>query len=100
MTLVPEEKQGELLFLKSELHYLQVVTERGTTLILYNLSDAILQIPAEVGMSIHRSYWVSFNAIKQLTRKGRQGTLHLKDGQTLPVSRNRLKDVSANLQDR
>jgi len=99
MALLPPEKQGRILFLKSELHYLQVVTERGSALILYNLGDAIAQLPPESGLSVHRSYWVALDAVDELVRQGRQGELRLCDGQTVPVSRNRLKEVSRRFAD-
>ena len=97
MSLLPPERQGKLLFLKSELHYLKVVTERGSALILYNLADAIAQLTAESGLSVHRSYWVALDAVDELVRQGRQGELKLSNGQSVPVSRNRLNEVSKRL---
>ncbi len=90
---LPPDKQGRILLLKSELHYLQVVTENGSTLILYNLSDAVAQLPPSLGMMVHRSYWVAFDAIEEFTRRGRQGELRLVNGERVPVSRNRLAEV-------
>ncbi len=98
LSLLPPEKRGKLLFLKSELHYLQVVTDQGSGLILYNLGDAIAQLPAESGLSVHRSYWVAQDAVDELIRQGRQGLLKLSNGQTVPVSRNKLNLVSARLE--
>jgi len=97
MTLLPPDKQGRLLLLKSELHYLQVVTDQGSALILYNLGDAIAQLPATQGLMVHRSYWVAYDAIDELVRRGRQGELKLCDGQSVPVSRNRLQAVTNSL---
>ena len=79
--------------LKSELHYLQVVTDSGSALILYNLSDAVAQMPPALGMTVHRSYWVAFDAIEAFNRRGRQGELRLVNGERVPVSRNRLAEV-------
>jgi len=97
MTLLPPEKQGRLLLLKSELHYLQVVTDQGSALILYNLGDAIDQLPPAQGLMVHRSYWVAYDAIEELIRQGRQGELKLCNGQSVPVSRNRLQAVTNSL---
>lgn len=93
MSQVPVEKGGRLLFLKAELHYLQVVTEKGSSLVLYNLSDAVSELSTEAGLSVHRSYWVAYDAIKTLTRRGRQGLLELQNGDCVPVSRSKLKRV-------
>ena len=95
--MIAPEKRGRILFLKSELHYLQVCTTTGNSLILYNLGDAIAQLPAQQGIAVHRSYWVAFDAIEKLTRQGRQGEIELRDGQLLPVSRNRLREVEQRL---
>ncbi len=97
LALLPPEKQGRLILLKSELHYLQVVTEQGSALILYNLGDAAAQLPPGLGMLVHRSYWVAFDAIEALHRRGRQGELSLGNGERVPVSRNRLAEVEASL---
>lgn len=93
MSQVSEEKAGRLLFLKAELHYLQVVTEKGSSLVLYNLSDAVSELSADTGLLVHRSYWVAYDAIKTLTRRGRQGMLELQNGDSVPVSRSKLKTV-------
>ena len=85
------------MLLKSELHYLQVVTDQGSSLILYNLGDAIDQLPRPIGVTVHRSYWVAMDAIEKLEKRGRQGELSLRNGQRVPVSRNRMAEVSQRL---
>ncbi len=92
--LLPAERRGRVLMLKSELHYLQVVTEQGSGLILYNLADAVDQLAGIPGMLVHRSYWVAFDAVEKLVRRGRQGELLLRDGNRVPVSRTRLPELS------
>lgn len=97
---LPPERRGELLYLKSELHYLLVVTSQGRSLILCNLKDAIAELPANSGFSPHRSYWVSTAAVQKLSRQGRQGQLLLHDGSKIPVSRTQMPVVTALLQTR
>ncbi len=97
MSLLPPDKRGRLLLLKSELHYLQVLTDQGSSLILYNLGDAIDQLPQALGIMVHRSYWVALDAIEKLEKRGRQGVLSLGNGQSVPVSRNRMAEVSRRL---
>lgn len=97
MSLLPPDKRGRLLLLKSELHYLQVMTDQGSSLILYNLGDAIDQLPPALGIMVHRSYWVALDAIEKLEKRGRQGELSLRNGQRVPVSRNRMAEVSRRL---
>jgi hypothetical protein len=100
VSLLPTESRGQVLMLKSELHYLQVVTDNGRGLILFNLADAADQLGDEAGMLVHRSYWVAFDAIDRLVRKGRQGELRLHNGTNAPVSRNRLAELNRRLEGR
>ena len=90
---LPEDKRGQIIYLKSELHYLTVVTTKGRTLILYNLRDAIEQLPAEAGIQTHRSYWVAADQVVAVHKAGRQGEVELKDGDRIPISRARLGAV-------
>lgn len=90
---LPADKRGNLLYLKAELHYLLVVTDRGSSLILSSLKDAIGDLPPGSGIQPHRSFWVPKTAIKTMTRQGRQGQLQLTDGSKIPVSRQQLPAV-------
>ena len=92
--LLPLASRGKPLLIKSELHYLRVVTDRGSGLVLYNLADALAALPERDGIQVHRSYWVAFDAIDSLQRRGRQGELVLHDGERVPVSRQRFQMVS------
>lgn len=78
---------GRLTYLQSELHYLKIVTEHGQALVLYNLKDALADMPEDAGFQIHRSYWVSADQIERFKATGRQGIVVLKNGTELPVSR-------------
>ena len=93
--LLPAPCRGKPLWIKSELHYLKVVTEHGSGLVLYNLMDAIKALPTDAGMQVHRSYWVAFDAIDRMQRQGRQGELILTSGERVPVSRQRYQQVTA-----
>lgn len=86
-SLLPDDIKDELIFLKAELHYLEVATEKGKALILYNLKDAIGEIANYQGFQPHRSFWVSNKYIKSLVKEGRQGKLQLVNGDSIPVSR-------------
>lgn len=90
LSMLPEPVRGEPSYLKAELHYLLVVTDAGKHLLLYNLKDAIAELPKDQGFMSHRSYWVNRNRVKRLRKRGRQGELELHDGTLIPVSRNRL----------
>lgn len=91
--LLPENIRGELVYLKSELHYLKVVTSNGSGLILFNLKDAITQINPTKGFKTHRSFWVAKQYIKHFRKTGRQGLLTTIQGDEIPVSRNQISTV-------
>jgi hypothetical protein len=93
MDLLPPDKRGAILYLKSELHYLMVTTTVGQSLILMNLKDAISLCAASGGIQPHRSFWVSESAIKDFRKTGREGVLILTDNTEIPVSRNKLTEV-------
>jgi len=95
LQLVPDNIRGDVIYLKSELHYLKVQTTKGKALILYNLKDAIAELPTDSGLQTHRSYWVTKKYIQSFTKKGREGILTLEKRPEVPVSRARVETVKA-----
>lgn len=87
LTQIPASLGRDIVYLMAELHYVRVVTTRGRSLVLYNLRDAIEEMPADTGIQTHRSYWVSFAHLdKWVKREGRMFCL-MDDGTEVPVSR-------------
>lgn len=78
---------GPVLALKSEDHYVSVIGEGRTTLLLIRLRDAIALMPADAGWQVHRSWWVAHAAITSVEREGRSVSVTLSDGTIVPVSR-------------
>ena len=84
----------DIICLMSELHYIRVVTLKGEMLILYNLKDAISELPVDlIGIQIHRSFWVNLKYIEKIIKKKLQNILILSNGKSVPVSRRRLSLV-------
>jgi hypothetical protein len=81
---VRPERRGALLAVKAEGHYLQVYTDAGSDLVLYRLSDALLELGAEDGAQVHRSWWVASRALAPQRHRDR---LVLANGVEVPVSR-------------
>ena len=91
ISLIPRELGTDVIYLKSELHYVRVVTTAGENLVLFTIKDAIadLEMNSE-GIQTHRSYWVSGRYIRSLvTDKNRKYILTTK-GQRIPVSRRKV----------
>lgn len=84
---------GDLISISSELHYVRVVTTDTEVMFLYNLKDAIGELPSNAGVQIHRSHWVSRGHIKDLSRKNGCSECTLSNGKRLPVSRRKYSEV-------
>lgn len=76
-----------LISLSKQDHYLEVVTEAGSEIILKRMSDAIAELDGYPGLQIHRSHWVADTAIVGFERDGSRSFVRLIDGRRLPVSR-------------
>lgn len=84
---------GDLVCISSELHYVRVVTTDTEVMFLYNLRDAIMELPSDAGVQIHRSHWVSRGHIRELTRKNGISECILSNGKRLPISRRKYAEV-------
>ena len=84
---LPHAIRGKLAYLSMQDHYVEVHTDKGTTLVLMRLADAIREAGDIPGLQIHRSHWVAMDAVTGNRRK--DGKLYLKLGESvlLPVSR-------------
>lgn len=83
---LPENLGNNVIAIAANQHYVDVHTDKGHTLVLYRLSDAIKEM-GDRGAQIHRSYWVAFEAIKDIKKEGGSCSVVLNNGLTFPVSR-------------
>ena len=91
----------QIIALKSELHYLQVITNQTQFLELYNLRDAIKLVesaPGVKGLSPHRSWWVNLQHCQKIVGSGTNTRLILTTGLEVPVSRRKLSVVKDEVQ--
>ena len=84
---VPLPQRGKLLALLVEDHYVDIVTDKGKTLVLMRLADAIRETAPIAGLQIHRSHWVARDAVVKVHRSEGKLILELSNGLKLPVSR-------------
>ncbi|WP_171015672.1 LytTR family DNA-binding domain-containing protein [Devosia sp. FKR38] len=80
-------QRGRLLHLAVNDHYVDVTTDRGTTLVLIRLSDAIRETAPVPGLQVHRSHWVALDAVRRSSRQAGKPVLELENGTIVPVSR-------------
>jgi len=94
LTLIPKVIGNDIVYLKSELHYVRVVTIVGERLVLYNLKDAIADLKPDVeGIQTHRSYWVSSHHIQSMTVDRGRNFILTTGSRHIPVSRRKLSDI-------
>lgn len=89
LSLTKIDSANEILYIKSELHYINVVTNESKHLILFSLKEAKAQLDSvgTEGIQCHRGYWVSKNAVDTIKRTGREAEFVLKNGDIIPISR-------------
>ncbi|MCR9061557.1 MAG: LytTR family transcriptional regulator, partial [Rhodobacteraceae bacterium] len=54
---------------------------------LYRFNDIVSELPGEDGMQVHRSHWVTFQAMARVVREDGRTWLELTEGTKVPVSR-------------
>lgn len=98
---LPRELQAaEVIALEAEEHYTKVHTAAGATLLLLRFSDAIAEMDPQPGLQVHRSFWISRQAVERVARSGRRTVIRMRGGLEVPVSRSfRLQVRAAGLSD-
>lgn len=87
LKLVPELRGAELHAIEAEDHYLRFHTDRGSTLVLMRLTDAVADLTHVDGAQTHRSWWVARGSVVGAARGRGRALLSLKNGLEAPVSR-------------
>ncbi|SMQ85634.1 transcriptional regulator, LytTR family [Devosia lucknowensis] len=92
---LPRGLRGRLVHLAVSDHYVDVTTDKGTTLVLMRLSDAMRETAPVPGLQVHRSHWVALDAVRRSTRQAGKPMLELVTGTMVPVSRTYLEATRA-----
>ena len=87
LKLLPIEKQGRLICLEMDDHYLKVHTSNGQHMLLMRFKDALDRLSAYPGLQTHRSWWVAEEAISKIEKQGRKRMIHLSNNLQVPVSK-------------
>lgn len=90
---LPVEKRGPLLRISVQDHYTEIVTSRGSHLVLMRFADALDELGTEQGRQVHRSHWVANTAVVRLKRNDGKLTVITRDEAEIPVSRTFAPDV-------
>ncbi|MCB1338649.1 MAG: LytTR family transcriptional regulator [Maritimibacter sp.] len=90
---LPYDKRGRLLALSVADHYVEVVTDKGSSLVLLRLADAMAETGDVPGLQVHRSHWIALEAVASVRRDGARAIATLTDGRDIPVSRTYLAAI-------
>ena len=93
MAVLPLAKRGRILRLRAQDHYVEIVTDRGSTLVAMRFRDAIAQTVPEPGLKVHRSHWIALHAVVGRSTFEKRSGLRLSDGSFVPVGRTFRADV-------
>ncbi len=83
----------DIVALQAEEHYVRVYSGQGSELIHYRFGDAVEEMPAGLGLQVHRSWWVAEHAVRSAKRGSRRWQLDLETDVAVPVSDSYVKAV-------
>ena len=96
LSRLPGDARGEIIYLTTKRHYIQVYTTAGRVRLLLRFADAVAEL-ADLGMQVHRSYWVALSQVTGMVRRDNRTVLRLTGDHEVPVSRTYLNIVKAAL---
>ncbi len=77
-------------------HYLEFRLEEGCCLVRGRMKDAVALLADTSGLQVHRSWWVSPEAVVHIKSRGRDKVIVLSDGEQVPIARSRLSVLREN----
>jgi len=94
-----EHLVGPVVRLTAQGHFVEVVTGSGRHQLRLRLADAIAEMEPVEGLQVHRSHWVSRDAMDRFEPlNAHKAQLYLTNGDVIPVSRSYRKQVKAALE--
>ena len=96
LRLLPDRLGKDLIYIKSEDHYLEVHTTVGSSLIKMRFADAVAEL-GDRGIQVHRSYWVATSHVTRTLKSGKRTLLRLTGDHKVPVSVTHMPTVRAAL---
>lgn len=89
---LPKAIGNSIVAISSDLHYLNVHTTLGKTLILGSLKHYV-EAFGDAGMLVHRSHWVAKEHLVKAHITGNKAYCLMSTGLKVPISRSKRKDV-------
>lgn len=85
--LSAKRRSAKLLAIQAQDHYLMVHTDAGDEMITMRFADALSELEQAHGWQVHRSWWVSADAVEAVRWQRGSARLTLAGGLCAPVSR-------------
>ncbi|MEO1034005.1 MAG: LytTR family DNA-binding domain-containing protein [Pseudomonadota bacterium] len=86
LKLATTSRPEDVLALQADEHYVRIYSRDGAELVHYRFSDAIAEMSPELGLQVHRSWWVAASAVRSAQRGSRRWQLELETDVSVPVS--------------
>jgi hypothetical protein len=99
LSRLPTEIRSDIIALETEDHYLRVHAAAGSALILMRMADAVALLDPQLGVQVHRRWWVAQAAVAGLRTEGQKLSLCLIDNKLVPVGRTFTAAVKARFSD-
>ena len=90
---------GELVYVRTDDHYIKVYTTASSVHLRMRFADAVIDL-GELGMQVHRSYWVAHRHVIGPVKRDHRTLLRLTGDHEVPVSRSYVESVRASLRTR
>lgn len=87
MRLSAKRRSAKLIAVEAEDHYVRVHTDAGSELLTMRFAEAVDELAMAHGYRLHRSWWVSADAIEGVRWKRGGGEARLAGGIAAPISR-------------
>ena len=104
ITAIPRSLGDDIIRMRAQDHYVEVVTVEGKSLVNDRFSDCVEKLDQINGMRCHRSHWISLHHVETVIPSGSAYVCTLSNGDQVPVSRRRYLElkqrVRSNLRDR
>jgi hypothetical protein len=94
---LPAYLGDNILYMRSQDHYVEVVTDKGNHLIKMRFRDAMEEVEPLHGLQIHRGCWVRHAAVVRAKTHNRRLLVETSDGIRHPVSRSFVPEVRAEM---
>jgi len=93
---LPHHLGHDIVAVHAEDHYVRIYTALGSHLIPMRFRDALGELgDKQVGVKVHRSWWVAAQAIADVSGRGRKLHVRLVTGLEAPVARTAIAEIKA-----